>query len=266
VEYLIYEGFDISGKNCVISGAGGNIGSMLSIKLADLGVNIAALDIDATGLQKVSQKITRTKSAFLSIRADLTSSIEVEEAFRKIKDAWGKIDILINCVGTFGSGKYAEDLSESDWDRDLDINLKSVFLCCQKSGKQMIKHKYGKIINFSSQAGYDYIKGTPKSTYCIGKSSIIMLTKVLAYEWARYNLYVNAIAPGFIDLRDDQKGSSELGKKYSNLEMERINKIPLKRLGNINDLMGAIIFLSSDSSNFITGETIKIEGGYTLAI
>lgn len=263
---MIYKDFNLSGKNCLISGASGNIGGRLSVKLAGMGVNIAALDINTVKMKRVSEKVVGTGSEYIPVKVDLTNSREVAEAVKKVIDQWERIDILINCTGTFGSGKYALDLSESEWDRDFDINLKSVFLCCQEVGKQMIKQKYGKIINFSSQAGYNYIKGTPKSTYCVGKSSIIMLTKALAYEWARYNIYVNAIAPGFIDPGYDNEEPGRPKKEFSKLEMERIQNTPLKRLGNVDDLIGAIVFLSTNPSNFITGETIKIDGGYTLAI
>ncbi|MGM0366246.1 MAG: SDR family NAD(P)-dependent oxidoreductase, partial [Actinomycetota bacterium] len=248
----VYKGFDISGKNCLITGAGGKIGSTLSIKLAESGVNIVAFDINTAEMERASEKISNTKSDYIFYKADLTSSTEVEEKIEKVVKRWKKIDILINCIGTFGSGKYAKDLNEAEWDKDLDINLKSVFLCCHEIGKQMIKQQYGKIINFSSQAGYNYIKGTPKSTYCVSKASIIMLTKVLAYEWAEYNVNVNAIAPGFIDTEDNPKNVERQGIEFSKLEIERIQKTPLRRLGNINDLFGAIVFLASDFSNFIT--------------
>jgi len=263
---MFYKDFDIKGKNCLISGAGGNIGSGLSIRLAQLGVNIAAFDINAAGLEKNTRRFNNTGSEYIPIKVDLTKSAEVGKALDRLMKKWEKIDILINCIGVFGSGKEARDLNESDWDKDFDINLKSVFLCCTEVGKKMIGQGYGKIINLSSQAGYNYIKGAPKSTYCISKAAIIMLTKALAYEWSGYNVYVNAIAPGFIDSRSNMEKSSEVEKELSKLEIERIKNTPLKRLGNVEDLLGAIIFLSSNSSNFITGETIKIDGGYTLAI
>jgi len=263
---MFYKDFDIKGKNCLISGAGGNIGSRLSTGLAQLGVNIAAFDINTEGLKKIAGGFNNKESEYIPIKVDLTKSAEVKKALDKLMKKWEKIDILINCIGVFGSGKEAKDLNESDWDKDFDINLKSVFLCCREVGKKMIEQGYGKIINLSSQAGYNYIKGAPKSTYCIGKAAIIMLTKVLAYEWSGYNVHVNAIAPGFVDSRGDMEKSSEIEKELSKLEIERIKKTPLKRLGSVEDLLGAIIFLSSNSSNFITGETIKIDGGYTLAI
>jgi NAD(P)-dependent dehydrogenase (short-subunit alcohol dehydrogenase family) len=263
---MIFKDFNIKGKNFLISGAGGNIGRNLSLRLAQLGVNIAAFDIDAISLKKVEEIFDNKGYGYIPITVDLTKQEEIRKALEKLMKKWKSIDVLINCIGHFGSGKQAQDINESDWDRDFDINLKSVFFCCREVGRKMIEQGYGKIINFSSQASYNYITGTPKSTYSVGKAAINMLTRSLAYEWSRYNVYVNAVAPGFIYTKEDIEKSGPAEKKFSKLEIKRMNSVPLKRLGTVDDLLGPIILLSSDSSNFITGEIIMIDGGYTLAL
>ena len=164
---FFYKKLDISGKNVAITGAAGSIGSKVAFEMAELGANIALVDINSEGLKNILDKIKNNKDENIIIKSDLTKPDEVRNAFQSISKSWGSIDVLINCIGTFGSGKEAENLNEFDWDKDIDINLKSVFFCCKEACNQMKKNNYGKIINFSSQSGYNYIKGTPKTIYIV---------------------------------------------------------------------------------------------------
>jgi len=252
---MIKELFDIDGRIWVITGAAGTVGYRLSNYIADSGASVAAIDID----ERVKELSSGNKNIKTYV-CDMTSAEEVEKTGLKIIRDYGRVDVLVNLVCTFGKSMPFDEMTYELWKRDIVINLDTTFISCKTFGKYMKENNYGKIINFASIASYFYVSGSPKVSYCTSKGGVVMLTKSLAYEWAPYNINVNAIAPGFIDWRDNNFVKDK-DKEYSEKELERINKILLKRFARTKDLLGPIIMLGSKASDYITGEVIMVDGG-----
>ena len=189
------------------------------------------------------------------MQIDVSQRAAVEKMLQLAMEQFGKVDILVNCAGVWVPGQTLLECNEGNWDKVIDTNLKSTYLCCQAVGKIMVKQESGNIINLSSQIGLN--PGVGVGAYSISKAAIIMLTRQLALELARYNIRVNALAPGIVktnfnlDLWEDPK-----------MEKQRANSIPLGRLAEPEDIANSAVFLASDASRYITGEILSVNGGW----
>jgi 2-deoxy-D-gluconate 3-dehydrogenase len=175
----------------------------------------------------------------------------VDEATERM----GGLDVLVNNAGV-NIPKPAEEVTEEDWDQIIDTNLKGLFFCSQQAGKYMIPNKSGKIINIVSQMAF--VGYYNRTAYCSSKGGAVQLTKALAVEWAKHHIKVNAVAPTFVET-EMTKTMFENRDFYEDV----MNRIPLGELARPADITGAVLFLASDMGNFITGETIKVDGGWT---
>ena len=248
--------FSLDGKNAVVIGGGGVLGSAMAKGLALAGANIAILDPTCG---KAIQSLKELKSyggKLLAVEIDASHKRELERAASEVKDTLGGVDILINAAGINSATAFFE-VDEEEWDKILRVNLKSMFLATQVFGRMMIDQgDGGSIINISSVSS-----GPPLSkvfTYSISKAGVNNLTQYLAREWAMHDVRVNAIAPGFFPAHQNRKI----------LTKERTQAIfghtPMKRFGEPEELMGAVIWLASDkASSFVTGAIIRVDGGYT---
>lgn len=249
--------FDLSGKVAIVTGGARGLGKTFSLALADAGAHVAIADILMPLAEAVAKEIEGSGNRALAANLDVTQAESVREMVDKVTDHFGGIDILVNNAG-IQCISAAEDFALEDWNRVININLTGVFLCTQAVGKTMIGRKKGKIINISSLFG---TLGSPHTAaaYNSSKGGVINLTKSLAVEWGKYNINVNAIAPSIIetDLTRDRLDN----KEYSDLWIDRT---PLERIGRPEDLSGAIIYLSSGASDFVTGHTIMVDGGYSV--
>ncbi len=190
----------------------------------------------------------------MPVITDVSKVDQVKNLVKKSLKEFGKIDILVNNAGISSFFVPIEDLREDGWDKIIDNNLKSVFLCTQEIGKEMIKQRRGKIINMTSIGG---VVGFPgQAAYCVSKAGIIMLTKMFALEWGKYNINVNAIGPGMVETQLTEKY-----RKNEELVTERLKRTPLGRFAKPWDLVGGALFLASDLSDYMTGQTIFIDGG-----
>jgi NAD(P)-dependent dehydrogenase (short-subunit alcohol dehydrogenase family) len=254
---MILEKFSLKGRVAVVTGASRGIGKAMSLALAEAGADVAVAARTLLKLEDLSEKIRSLGRNCLVCQTDITRSEEVANLVQKTLQKLGKIDILVNNAG-MNVRKLAIDLSEPEWDRILDTNLKAYFFCSQTVAKEMAKSKRGAIINIASVRSL--IAPPMASAYTASKGGVSQLTKALAVEWARHGIRVNAIAPGYTD--------TELTAHFKEKETDQYEAIrertALKRWAVPEDLTGLLIYLASDASEYVTGQTIYVDGGYSL--
>ena len=249
--------FDLSGKVAIVTGGNRGIGFAIAAGLAKAGAAVVIANRNADTGQLAADTIHKEGFMAASVPTDVSRKSSVENLVAGVLEKFNRIDILVNSAGVIDRGPV-EDFSEEQYDYIMDINLKGLFFCCQLAGKEMIKQGRGKIVNISSNVSEVIQAG--RVVYAASKAGVSHLTRGLALEWAKYNINVNAIGPG--------PTITELNKKYfaenpADLQ-QRIDSIPMARVGEPMDVVGAAIFLTSDASNFVTGQTLLVDGGSTL--
>lgn len=249
--------FDLTKKVAVITGASSGLGIQFAKALARQGASIAILARREDKLREVKKEIEEIGHLCVAIRCDVSNERHVTEAVQAIVKKCGTIDILVNNAGA-ANATPAEDLTMQEWDEVLDVNLRSVFMMSREVGKHMIERKYGKIINISSMYGFVANTMYPLANYHASKSGVIGLTRALAIEWAQYNITVNSIAPGFFKT---EMTSEDLETEEFNTFVKTFS--PMKRIGREGEIDGALIYLASDASSFMTGQTLIVDGGWT---
>ena len=247
--------FDVSGKIALVTGAARGLGNAIAVALAHAGADVALGLRDVNSGGDFVETIKAAGRRVLPLQMDVTRRDEIEAAVAATERAFGRIDILVNNAG-IGPPNRAEDVTEEDFDRTLAVNLKGTFFVSQAVGRVMIKNRFGRIINLSSQAGF---VGLPtESIYCMTKAAIAQLTKCLAVEWGQHGITVNAVAPTFIRTPGTVKWLQD-----DAFRTDLLAKIPLGRVGDPVDVSGAVVFLASPAAALITGVTLLIDGGFT---
>lgn len=253
----ILDRFRLDGKTALVTGGGQGIGRAIALALAEAGANIVIMDINESTSKKVAEEIRQIGREVLVCIGDVSIAGDCEQAVKMIIEKWGKLDIGINNAGIDIWGD-AELYQESDWDKVININLKGVFLCAQAEARVMIPKKYGKIINTASMSGHIVNRPQNQVAYNVSKAGVIHLTRALAAEWARYGIRVNSISPGYIHTPLIES------EAVRNFVPGWLKDIPLGRLGEVEDLQGAVVYLSSEASDYVTGHDLIIDGGFTL--
>ncbi len=255
MEKVSFSEFDLSGKVAIITGAGRGMGCHIALALAKYGSDLVICSRTTSELEKTKEEIERFGRKVLIHRMDVTKISEIHFMVKESLRTFGHIDILVNNAGV-NIPQSAVDVTEETWDQIIDTNLKGLFFCAQAVGKVMIRQKKGKIINISSQSGS---VGIPqRAAYCSSKGGVNLLTKVLAIEWAKYNIHVNAIAPTYIETPMTKPMLEK--DEFRNYVLENI---PLGRVGKPEDVIGAVIYLASEASSMVTGHVLLIDGGWT---
>jgi gluconate 5-dehydrogenase len=257
---VIDDMFNLSGRTAVITGAGRGLGKAIAETFASAGANLLLADLDEEAAIRAGHELSAKGIEAKGLSVDIAS----EDGINKMVDAalqcFGKIDILVNNAAIAGGEPSPEKLEKEYWDRIIAVDLTGTFLCSKAVGAHMIDQKYGKIINMASVSGIavQRLTGKHNPAYSVAKAGIIMLTKVLAGEWAKYHINVNAIAPTWF--------RTEMGvaQKSQEQQAEMLRDIPLGRIGEPKDLAGAALYLASNASNLVTGHTLLIDGGYTV--
>ncbi len=246
-------------KIIIVTGAGRGLGKAMALALAKAGGDIVLVDRVQEGIDRTAKEIINIGKKALPINADVTISKDIFEMIEKVKSELGNIDVLVNNAGLNASHvrhKF-EDIPEDEWINMIKTNVTSVFLVTQIVGRTMLPRRSGKIINIASAAG---IKAVPETIcYGVSKAAIIQMTRALAVEWAPRGITVNCIAPGSIDMCPESNN-----EKHLKMNEERKKKIPLGRLARAEELGPLLIYLASNASGYITGETIFIDGGLVL--
>lgn len=246
---------DVQDKVALVTGGSKGIGYAMALALAKYGADIVLVSRNPEEGEEAAGNIRKLGRKAVALKADVTDSREVQTAIDRALQEFGRIDILVNNAG-MNIRKPVTDYAESEWDQVLNTNLKGVFLVAQAVGKVMIKQKKGKVINISSILGSI---GMPwQAAYASSKGGINQLTKVLALEWAPYNIQVNAIAPTYIKTPMTAGWLSD-PERYTKI----LDSTPMGRVGENADLVGPVVFLASEASNYITGQVIHVDGGWT---
>jgi len=253
--------FRLDGKSAIVTGGGSGLGRAMAVALAGAGASVAVADVDEANAKKVRDEIIALGGASLAIKVDVTNPSEVANMVDETVREFGTLDILVNSAGIAHAAPI-EEMTLEIWNGVMSVNLTGVFLCCQAAAKQMMRQRKGKIINIASIAGTVIPKPEIFNggyNYSASKAGVILLTKRLAVELAEYSITANCISPGYMRTRliqraiDDRKSFEEM-----------VNTTPLRRLGEPSDLAGVVVFLASEASNFITGQNLIVDGGYTL--
>ncbi|NQV05551.1 SDR family oxidoreductase [bacterium] len=257
---MIKEMFNLEGKIAMIPGGGGGIGSQLAAGLCEAGAEIAIVDRSGSAMTKTCSLVQEQGKQALSITADLTQKEDADRAVAEVVDHFGRIDIILNAIGG-GAGKVlfeAQEYPEQEWDWIMDLNLTTTLLATQAAVRQMVQQgDGGRVVNISSVRGLLGINAG-YSAYVAAKGAINSLTRQWATEWAKYGINVNAISPTFVDtpqvamLLDDAEFKAKL-----------LARVPLGRVGQPEDLLGAVLLFASDACGFITGQILTIDGGLT---
>lgn len=248
--------FSLKGKVALITGASRGIGKAIAIGYAQAGADVVVASRKLPDLEKVAQEIKGMGKKSLAIEAHVARMEEVKNLVSKVKADFGKLDILVNNAGTNPTMASALDVDERAWDSIMNLNLKGLFFLSQAAARMMKEKGGGKIINVSSTAG---ISPDLLPVYSISKAAVIMATKVMAQQWAQFNIRVNAIAPGLTKTRF----SEALWNNPEILKMA-MSKTPMGRVADPQEMVGATIYLASDASSYVTGQVIALDGGSTI--
>jgi 3-oxoacyl-[acyl-carrier protein] reductase len=242
-------------KVALITGGARGIGQAIAMTFAQEGADIVIADVNLEIAQKTASEIESLGRKALALEMDVTNYEKVEEGINKILDKMGKVDILVNNAGITKDNLLLR-MSQADWDAVINVNLKGTFNCIKAVSKPMVKQRSGRIISIASIIG---LMGNPgQANYAASKAGIIALTKTVAKELASRNINANAVAPGFIQ-------TEMTAKLPENVKQRMLEAIPLGKLGTPGDVANVCLFLASEESSYITGQTITIDGGMVMA-
>jgi len=247
--------FDLTGEKAIVTGGSQGLGEQMALALAEAGADVAIADINLDGAREVTEMIEKTGRGSIAIKVDVSQEASVEEMVRTVKDQFGQIDILVNNAGIVNNSP-AEEMTTECWEEVVKVDLTGVFLCARVVGREMIRQKKGNIINISSMSGLVVNRPQPQIHYNASKAGVIMITKCLATEWAKYNIRVNAIAPGYM-------ATAIVRRVIDQYQDHWLPLVPMGRIGEPREIRGPAVFLASQASSYMTGTVVVMDGGYT---
>ena len=245
---------DLSGKSAIVTGSGSGIGREIALTLAEHGASVTLADVNLDGAQAVAAEIDGAGGSARAVQVNVTDSGQVDSMVAAAADAYGKVDALVNVAG-FGFNSRIVDMREEDWDSVLGVNLKGQFLCCRAAGRRMIEQGTGgRIVNIASTAAANarYEGGA----YCAAKAGVVQLTKVLALELGEFGITVNAVGPGFTETPATVESSEEYRTNF-------LAQVPAGRSGRTSDIANTVLFLASPLAEYVNGQVIYVDGGYS---
>ncbi|HEX9870277.1 MAG TPA: glucose 1-dehydrogenase [Candidatus Tectomicrobia bacterium] len=248
--------FSLEGRTAIITGASGGLGKEAALALADVGCDVVVAARNRQALEHVAAAVQQKGRQCLAVQTDITQAAEVQGLVDRTVERFGKIDILVNNAA-IAVEKLFTDLTEVEWRRVIDTNLHGTFLCTQAAGKQMIQQGGGRIINVVSVVG---LVAVPLlGSYGVAKGGVIQYTRALAAEWARHQITVNALAPGYFvsPMNEERFADPEVLQNT-------IRRIPMRRLATYDDLTPVLIFLASEAARYMTGQVLAVDGGWTI--
>jgi NAD(P)-dependent dehydrogenase (short-subunit alcohol dehydrogenase family) len=251
---MAYPALDLTSKTAVVIGGTSGIGLMLAKGLAQAGANVVPTGRRPDLVKAAAEEIRKIGCRTLVQPADVKDKASLESLLRAVREEFGQVDILVNSAGMTRRTPTLE-LPESEWNEIIETNLNGTLRACQVFGLEMVKRQYGRIINIASLSSFVALYEV--AAYCASKAAVAALTKSLAVEWARYNVCVNAIAPGVFrtDLNAALLDGTPRGHEF-------LARTPMQRFGNLQELAGAAVFLASDAASFVTGHLLAVDGGF----
>jgi len=251
--------FSLKNYCSIITGAAQGLGKYMALALASYGSNIVIADINLDLAKRITKEFKKKKVEAIALEMDVRDENQINEMINSTIKTFGKIDVLINNAGIV-KHINAENMIFKDWEEVIDINLNGIFKVSKAVGREMIRKNNGSIINISSMSGI--IVNTPQNqtAYNVSKAGVIMLTKSLAAEWAKYKIRVNTIAPGYMNIGI----AEEFFKKKTDLAKKWVSLTPMGRPGEPEELGGMAVYLASEASSYVTGGVFTIDGGYTI--
>lgn len=251
--------FRLDNKVAIVTGAGRGLGRGMAIALAQAGANVAVWDVIQEGAASVAEEIQTLGRQAVAATVDVRDGQQVQEAVTEVVTAFGALHVLVNNAGVTTNSPF-EDLDEADWDHVLGVNLTGIFHCSKWVARHLIQQgDGGSIVNIASMSGLIGNRGGNNSHYCATKGGVIALTRSLAVEWAAHNIRVNAIAPGY----SVTPMTDRLKQRDPAFYQELIDRVPLGRFGRDADMGGAVVYLASEASAYVSGHTLVVDGGYT---
>jgi NAD(P)-dependent dehydrogenase (short-subunit alcohol dehydrogenase family) len=249
---------NLKGKNIIVTGGTKGIGAAVCDRFAEEGSNLVIVSRTKEDCEQKAESLRKRakgKSEIIPYAIDIANPENAEMLVAETVERLGRIDILINNAGV-GTTKRAEEITPADWDAIMDINLRGTFFLAQRAGAAMIKQGKGVIVNVASALGLVATKGV--LPYCVSKAGVIQMTRALAVEWAEKNIRVNAICPGYIitDINREELSKEKTAEKL-------LRKTAMKRFGEKEEIAEGILYLASDSSSYMTGQTLVLDGGWT---
>lgn len=251
---------ELSGRVAVVTGAARGIGASIAEKLGAAGAAVAAVDLDESTCANTVERVTSAGGKALAVGADVTDSSSVEAAFSKVAAELGPVGVLVNNAGVTKDNMLFK-MSEQDWDTVMGVHLRGAFLCSQAAQKHMVENRWGRIVNLSSVSA---LGNRGQANYSTAKAGIQGFTRTLAIELGPFGVNVNAIAPGFIVSDMTAATAERIGMDFEDLQAKNAEVTPVRRVGTPEDIANAVAFLTAESSSFITGQTLYVDGGRKL--
>jgi len=251
--------FDLTGKSAIVTGAGGGLGSVFAKALSEAGAQLLLAGRNEESLKAVADEIVAAGKQCVYKQCDITDEMSIKATVASCIDAYGKVDILVNCAGTNRINLPPLETDTPTYNKVVQTNIIGTLNMSKECAKDMMKRKWGRIVNIASISGMIVNKGVFAGSYEVTKAAMIMMTKTLAVEWCKEGICVNSIAPGYFGTKPNMDFFAADDTFYDTV----MDMIPMRRMGEPEELVGALILLCSDAASYMQGECIVVDGGYT---
>lgn len=248
--------FSLDNCTALVTGGGRGIGASLARGLAEAGADVAVADLDLATAESTARDLDTLGVRSIAIQVDVTIAKQVHQMVETVMAAWGQLDVAVNSAG-IANGSPAEELKEEAWDAVVNVDLKGIYLCTREEGRAMLAQKSGSIVNIASMSGQIANRPQLHAHYNAAKAGVIQYSRSCAAEWADRGVRVNTLSPGHTVTPMTANAVPRIGPTW-------ISNTPMGRLGTTEDLQGAVLFLASSASAYVTGHDLVVDGGYTL--